>query len=231
MPGRIIQGIHNSRTRNPVFMMDEVDKLGIDFRGDPSSALLEVLDPEQNGAFRDNYLGVPFDLSSVLFITTANMLDTIQPAFRDRMEVISLPGYIEDEKVRIARRHLLPRQIRENGLPRGSLTVSDAMLREIIRGYTREAGLRNLEREIASLCRKVAMRIATGRKKPVVVTAAVLRRLLGPAPFGGEERLAKDSVGIATGLGWTPHGGAVLYVEAQAMNGKGGLLLTGQMGG
>jgi ATP-dependent Lon protease len=231
MPGRIIQGIHTSRARNPVFMMDEVDKLGIDFRGDPSSALLEVLDPEQNSTFRDNYLGVPFDLSGVLFITTANMIDTVQPAFRDRMEVITLPGYMEDEKMEIARRHLVPRQIRENGLPGGALTIPDPALREIIRGYTREAGLRNLEREIASLCRKTAMRIATGRRKGVTLTAAAVRRWLGPAKYGAEERLERDSVGIATGLGWTPAGGAVIYVEAQAMKGKGGLLLTGQMGG
>jgi len=231
MPGRIIQGIHTSRARNPVFMMDEVDKLGIDFRGDPSSALLEVLDPEQNSTFRDNYLGVPFDLSGVLFITTANMVDTVQPAFRDRMEVITLPGYMEDEKMEIARRHLVPRQIRENGLPRGALAIPDPALREIIRGYTREAGLRNLEREIASLCRKTAVRIATGRRQGVTLTPASVRRWLGPAKYGAEERLERDSVGIATGLGWTPAGGAVLYVEAQAMKGKGGLLLTGQMGG
>jgi len=230
MPGRIIQGVHQAGANNPVFMMDEVDKIGSDFRGDPSSALLEVLDPEQNNSFRDNYLAVPFDLSNVLFITTANILDTIQPAFRDRMEVIHLSGYTEEEKVQIARRHLVPKQLALHGLGEADLIFSDEMLREIIRGYTREAGLRNLEREIASVCRKVAMRFALGKRTPVVLDAAKLKRYLGPPRVLAEERLVRDQVGIATGLAWTPVGGEILYVEAQAMTGKGNLILTGQMG-
>jgi ATP-dependent Lon protease len=230
MPGRIIQGINQAKTNNPVFMMDEVDKLGSDFRGDPSSALLEVLDPEQNNSFRDNYLQVPFDLSNVLFITTANILDPIHPAFRDRMEIIMLSGYIDEEKIHIAKRHIIPRQIEANGLAGKDLSLPDPVVRAIIRGYTREAGLRNLEREIASICRKVAMRFASGHRKPVVMTEAGLPAYLGPVKIMPEERLAQDQVGIATGLAWTPFGGEVLFVEAQAMNGKGSLLLTGQMG-
>jgi len=210
--------------------MDEVDKLGADFRGDPSSALLEVLDPEQNNSFRDNYLGVPFDLSNVLFITTANILDTVHPAFRDRMEIITLSGYIEEEKVQIAKRYILPKQIKGNGLSSKDLILPDPVLRSIIKGYTREAGLRNLEREIAAICRRVAMRFAIGRRKAVVMTKARVRQYLGPTKNVEEERLSEDQVGIATGLAWTPYGGEVLFVEAQAMNGKGSLLLTGQMG-
>jgi ATP-dependent Lon protease len=230
MPGRIIQGVNQGGSNNPVFMMDEVDKIGADFRGDPSSALLEVLDPEQNNSFRDNYLGVPFDLSNVLFITTANVLDTIQPAFRDRMEVIYLSGYTEEEKVQIAKRHLIPRQLEAHGLRPQQVTFPEEMLREVIRGYTREAGLRNLEREIASICRKVAMRFAMGTRTPVTLDRARLRRYLGSAKVLPEERLARDQVGIATGLAWTPVGGEILYVEAQAMKGRGSLILTGQMG-
>lgn len=230
MPGRIIQGISQAKTNNPVFMMDEVDKVGSDFRGDPSSALLEVLDPEQNNTFRDNYLQVPFDLSHVLFITTANILDTIHPAFRDRMEIIPLSGYIEEEKAQIARRHIIPKQIAANGLTPRDLTLPDPVVRAIIRGYTREAGLRNLEREIAAICRKVATRMATGKRAPVVMTEARLHAYLGPTKIMPEERLARDQVGIATGLAWTQYGGEILFVEAQAMHGKGGLLLTGQMG-
>ena len=230
MPGRIIQGIHQAKSNNPVFMMDEVDKLGADFRGDPSSALLEVLDPEQNYSFRDNYLGVPFDLSNVLFITTANVLDTIHPAFRDRMEVITLSGYTEEEKVQIAQRHIIPKQLEANGLSGKDLTIPENVLRSIIRGYTREAGLRSLEREIAAICRKVATRVAMGRRKPVSMTASKVRSYLGPVRITSEERLVQDQVGIATGLAWTPFGGELLFVEAQAMSGKGGLILTGQMG-
>ncbi len=230
MPGRIIQGMHQAKSKNPVFMMDEVDKLGADFRGDPSSALLEVLDPEQNNSFRDNYLGVPFDLSNVLFITTANVLETIHPAFRDRMEVIFLSGYTEEEKIAIASRHILPRQLEGHGLTGKDLILSESMLQTIIRGYTREAGLRNLEREIAAICRKVVMKFAMGKRKPVVLTQAMLKNYLGPARHKSEERLGRDQVGIATGLAWTPVGGEVLFVEAQAMNGKGSLILTGQMG-
>jgi ATP-dependent Lon protease len=230
MPGRIIQGINQAKTNNPVFMMDEVDKLGADFRGDPSSALLEVLDPEQNNSFCDNYLGVPFDLSNVLFITTANVIDTIHPAFKDRMEVITLSGYTEEEKVQIAIRHIVPKQIAAHGLTAKDLIIPDAALRTIIRGYTREAGLRNLERENAAICRKVAMRFAMGKRKPVVMTAATVRSYLGPSRNISEERLMRDQVGIATGIAWTPSGGEILFVEAQAMSGKGGLILTGQMG-
>jgi ATP-dependent Lon protease len=230
MPGRIIQGIHQAKSNNPVFMMDEVDKLGADFRGDPSSALLEVLDPEQNYSFRDNYLGVPFDLSKVLFITTANVLDTIHPAFRDRMEIIALSGYTEEEKVQIARQHIVPKQIEAHGLTRKDLVIPDAILRSIARGYTREAGLRNMEREIGAICRKVAMRVAMGKRTPVTMTPSKVRNYLGPSKNMPEERLKHDQVGIATGLAWTPFGGEVLFVEAQAMNGKGGLTLTGQMG-
>jgi ATP-dependent Lon protease len=230
MPGRIVQGLHQAGSCNPVFMMDEVDKIGADFRGDPSSALLEVLDPEQNNTFRDNYLAVPFDLSSVLFVTTANVIDTIQPAFRDRMEVIHLSGYTEEEKLQIARRHLVPRQLEAHGLKATDLTFPDEALRAIIRSYTREAGLRNLEREIAAVCRKVAMRFALGHRAPVAIDRAKLRRFLGPARIVPEERLQRDTVGIAIGLAWTPVGGEILYVEAQAMRGKGSLILTGQMG-
>ena len=230
MPGKIIQGMQQAGSRNPVFMMDEVDKIGADFRGDPSSALLEVLDPEQNHAFRDNYLGVPYDLSRVLFITTANMLDTIQPAFLDRMEVIRLSGYTEQEKLEIARRYLLPRQIAAHGLKAKDLRLSAPVLRTIIRSYTREAGLRNLEREIASVCRKVAVKRAMGSKRATLISQASLPQYLGPPRNAPEERLARSQVGIATGLAWTPVGGDVLFVEAQAMAGKGQLILTGQMG-
>ncbi len=230
MPGRIVQGLHQAGSKNPVFMMDEVDKLGADFRGDPSSALLEVLDPEQNFSFRDNYLGVPFDLSDVLFITTANVLDTIQPAFRDRMEVINLSGYTEEEKVRIARRHLVPKQFAAHGLMARDIGISDSVLRTIIREYTREAGLRNLEREIATICRKVAMKFALGKRRRIVVSPDKLAGFLGPPRNMPEERLVRDQVGIATGLAWTPVGGEILFVEAQAMAGKGSLILTGQMG-
>jgi len=230
MPGRIVQGIHQAKSNNPVFMMDEVDKLGADFRGDPSSALLEVLDPEQNSTFRDNYLGVPFDLSNVLFITTANVLDTIHPAFRDRMEIITLSGYTEEEKVQIAKRHIIPKQLQAHGLSGKDLAIPDEELRAIIRGYTREAGLRNLEREIAAVCRKVVMRVAGGNRKPVLMNSVKVRSYLGPTRNGQEERLMHDQIGIATGLAWTPVGGEMLFVEAQAMNGKGSLILTGQMG-
>ena len=230
MPGRIVQEIHQAGSNNPVFMMDEVDKIGADFRGDPSSALLEVLDPEQNSTFRDNYLGVAFDLSHVLFITTANILDTIQPAFLDRMEVLRLSGYTEQEKLQIARRHLIPRQVEAQGLKAKDLKLSVPALRAMIRGYTREAGLRNLEREIGSICRKVAVRHATGRTRRVIITQKNLARFLGAPSKMPEERLLRSQVGIATGLAWTPVGGEILFVEAQAMAGKGNLILTGQMG-
>ena len=230
LPGRIVQGINQAATSNPVYILDEVDKIGADFRGDPSAALLEVLDPEQNKAFRDHYLGVPYDLSKVLFITTANVLDTIQPAFLDRMEVIRLSGYTLEEKLAIARRHLVPKQRKENGLGEKGITFPDDALRTVIEEYTREAGLRNLEREIGSCCRKVAVRFASGRTKPVTMTPALVRELLGVPKFRSDEALSRDEVGAATGLAWTAVGGDVLIVEARALKGKGRLQLTGQLG-
>jgi len=230
MPGRIIQGIHQAGANNPVFMMDEVDKIGADFRGDPSSALLEVLDPEQNNAFRDHYLGVPFDLTNVMFICTANLTDTIQPAFLDRMEVIRLSGYTEDEKLEIARRHLIPKQLEEHGLTPENLIFTDASLKAVVNSYTREAGLRNFEREIAQVARKVARKVAEGHTGTVRVTPGALGKYLGAAKTLPEERLKKDAVGIATGLAWTATGGDVLFVEASIMKGKGRLTLTGQLG-
>jgi ATP-dependent Lon protease len=230
MPGRIVQGIHQAGSTNPVFMLDEVDKIGQDFRGDPSSALLEVLDPEQNHNFRDHYLGVPFDLSDVMFITTANLLDPVQPAFRDRMEVISLSGYTEEEKVIIAQRHLVPRQIDQNGLKTSHIDFSENALRAMISDYTREAGLRGLERCIAAVCRKVARQIAEGRKRKVRVIASSLEGFLGAAPASREDALSTDQVGVATGLAWTESGGDVLFVEATTMKGQGALILTGHLG-
>jgi len=230
LPGRIVQGLHQVGTANPVFMLDEVDKIGADFRGDPSSALLEVLDPEQNHTFRDHYLGVAFDLSRVLFIATGNVTDTIQPAFLDRMEVINLSGYTEEEKVEIARRHLVPRQVEENGLTADLVDLTTPTLHTLIRGYTREAGLRNLERQIGSIFRKVAVKVAEGDRRPRRVTPAMVERLLGPRQFLPEEQLKEDRVGIATGLAYTTVGGDVLYVEALALPGKGELKLTGSLG-
>src|SRR5947208_3565338 len=217
MPGRIIQSIHQAGTNNPVFMMDEVDKIGADFRGDPSSAMLEVLDPEQNHAFRDNYLGVPFDLSNVMFITTANMLDPIQPAFRDRMEIIQLSGYTEEEKVEIAKRHLMPKQTAQHGLTNEQIQFTDEGLRTIINLYTQEAGLRNLEREIAAACRKVAKQVALGEKTTRKIHTDNLDQFLGRPKIFQEELLKRDQIGVATGLAWTPVGGDVLFVEATAM--------------
>src|SRR2546422_4889134 len=230
LPGRIIQSIHQAGTNNPVFMMDEVDKIGADFRGDPSSAMLEVLDPEQNFAFRDNYLGVPFDLSNVMFITTANMLDPIQPAFRDRMEIISLSGYTEEEKLEIAKRHLIPKQTAQHGLTNEQIQFTDEGLRTIINLYTQEAGLRNLEREIAAACRKVAKQVALGEKTTRKIHTDNLDQFLGRPKIFQEELLKRDQVGVATGLAWTPVGGDVLFVEATAIKGRGGLTLTGQLG-
>src|SRR5215470_3411868 len=230
MPGRVIQSIHQGGTNNPVFVMDEVDKIGADFRGDPSSALLEVLDPEQNFAFRDNYLGVPFDLSNVMFVTTANMLDPIQPAFRDRMEIIQLSGYTEEEKVEIAKRHLIPKQIEEHGLKKTQIQFTDEGIRAIINQYTQEAGLRNLEREIAAVCRKVAKQVATGEKKVRKIHTDNLDQILGRPKIFQEELLKRDQIGVATGLAWTPVGGDVPFVEATAMRGRGALTLTGQLG-
>jgi len=230
LPGQIIQGLRRCASRNPVFMLDEVDKLGADFRGDPASALLEVLDPEQNSTFIDHYLDVPFDLSRVMFITTANVLDTIPPPLRDRMEVLELPGYIEEEKLEIARRYLIPRQAAENGIKVEDVQIDDATLSLIISRYTLEAGLRNLEREIAKICRKVAMRRAEGGTGPVVVGAGDLDSFLGPERFAQEASERVSVPGVAVGLVWTPFGGHVLFIEATRMPGGKKLILTGQLG-
>lgn len=230
MPGRIIQAIKQASTRNPVIVLDEVDKLGTDFRGDPSSALLEVLDPEQNHTFSDHYLNVPFDLSKVMFLCTANHLETIPAALRDRMEVISLPGYTLQEKVEIARKHLLPKKIADNGLAEGDIALSDGALEKVIKEYTREAGLRNLERELASICRKLARRKAEGKKGPFKVEPKDVEKLLGAPRFVEDEKEKELMPGMALGLAWTPAGGEVLTVEASVMKGKGGLTLTGQLG-
>ncbi len=230
MPGRIIQGISQAGSNNPVFMLDEVDKIGSDYRGDPSSALLEVLDPEQNYSFRDHYLNVPFDLSNVMFVATANLLDPIQPAFRDRMEVISLSGYTEEEKIEIARRHLIPKQVEENGLSEAQMSFTDKAVQTIIQKYTREAGLRNLEREIAKTCRKLARRVADGESGPFKVTPVRAEELLGVPRVTPEMALLSNQVGVATGLAWTAAGGEILFVEATIMPGKGRLILTGHLG-
>ncbi|MCX6377038.1 MAG: endopeptidase La, partial [Armatimonadetes bacterium] len=232
LPGQIIQGIRRAGSKNPVFMMDEVDKVGADFRGDPSAALLEVLDPEQNTQFRDHYLEVPFDLSRTLFITTANLLDPILPPLKDRMEILELAGYTEEEKVMIAKRHLIPKQLAEHGLKLDEhITIEDDALRMLIRGYTREAGVRNLEREIAAICRKVTRRFAEGQTDPVRVDSDKLTEYLGAPRYQYEEVVNRTRVpGVATGLAWTPVGGDVLFVEATKMPGKRELLLTGMLG-
>jgi ATP-dependent Lon protease len=230
MPGRIIQAIQQAGTNNPLIMLDEIDKVGADFRGDPSSALLEVLDPEQNYSFRDNYLGVAFDLSNVIFMTTANILDTVQSALRDRMEVIRLAGYTEEEKLEIARRHLLPKQMEETGITAKNLNISRSALLAMVQRYTQEAGLRQLEREIGSICRKVARRLGEGQEGVVRVSANNLHEFLGAPKIIPEEVLKKDQIGVATGLAWTAVGGDVLFVEALRMKGKGTLVLTGQLG-
>jgi ATP-dependent Lon protease len=230
LPGRIIQGMRKTESSNPVFMMDEIDKLGMDFRGDPSSALLEVLDPEQNFSFSDHYLEVPFDLSKVMFITTANYLDPIPPALKDRMEVLELPGYTEEEKLSIAKKFLIPKQLKEHGLTPESITIEDNAIKAIIGTYTREAGLRNLERSIATLCRKVAKEIAAGRAKSVTVKEESLGDLLGPAIFFKEVAERVGEPGVATGLAWTPSGGDILFIESTYMPGSGRLTLTGQLG-
>ncbi len=231
LPGNIIQAIRRAESRAPVFMLDEIDKLGMGgFRGDPSSALLEVLDPEQNSKFRDNYLGVDFDLSRVMFITTANMLETVPGPLRDRMEVIQLPGYTEEEKVEIAKRYLVKRQMEANGLKPEQATIADAALVAIVRDYTREAGVRNLEREIGSVLRHVAMRIAEGKAESVTIDAADLHGVLGPRKFEAETALRTGMPGVATGLAWTPVGGDILFVEATKIPGSGKLILTGQLG-
>ncbi|TYB33666.1 MAG: endopeptidase La [Flexistipes sinusarabici] len=231
LPGKIIQGIKNTGKNNPVFMLDEIDKLGMDFRGDPSSALLEVLDPEQNSSFVDHYLGVPFDLSRVFFITTANYLDPIPPALKDRMEVIRIPGYTEDEKIKIAENYLIPRQIKENGLGEKKVQFTRKAIFEIIDGYTRESGLRNLERTIGKICRKIARKVAEGvDKEAFKITPKTVEKFLGPRKFEDEEELKTNEVGIVTGLAWTPYGGEVLFVECNKYKGKGNMVVTGQLG-
>jgi ATP-dependent Lon protease len=231
LPGQIIQGLRRAESKNPVFILDEIDKLGSDFRGDPSSALLEVLDPEQNNTFRDHYLDVPFDLSEVLFITTANVLDPVPPALRDRMEVLELAGYTEEEKLKIATDHLVDKQVKNHGLTSEYLRFESDALRQVIRGYTREAGVRNLEREIGSLCRKVARRRAEGNEAPILIAPAVVVDMLGAPKFLDEEmeERTKDP-GVAIGLAWTPTGGEVLFIEASRMTGTAALTLTGQLG-
>src|ERR1700693_2984368 len=232
LPGQIIQGIRRAETKDPVFMLDEIDKVGRDFRGDPASALLEALDPEQNSSFRDNYLDVTFDLSKVLFITTANMLDPIAEPLRDRMEIIELQGYSEEEKLHIARRYLVPRQVEENGITAEQIEFPDEALRYVIRHYTREAGVRSRERTIGTICRKQARRLAEGKPEKLVVTQEIIQEFLGGIKIRTEgeieERTARP--GVAVGLAWTPSGGDVLFVEANAMKGKGGFTMTGQIG-
>ncbi len=232
LPGRIVQTMRTAGTVNPLFMLDEVDKVGLDFRGDPSAALLEVLDPEQNSEFSDHYLDVPYDLSKVMFITTANILEPVPPALRDRMEVIEFPGYIEEEKLAIARKFLIPRQLAENGLdtPERSLTFSEKALRVMIRDYTYEAGVRNLEREIANVCRKVARRVAEGKHSPRGVGVQSLAKYLGPPRFLRDDGEQTDEIGLAIGIAWTEAGGDLLPVEVTLMEGKGSLMLTGQLG-
>ncbi|MGZ6275049.1 MAG: endopeptidase La [Syntrophales bacterium] len=230
LPGRIIQGIRRAESNNPVFVLDEIDKVGSDFRGDPSSALLEVLDPEQNYSFMDHYLDVSFDLSHVIFITTANILDTIPPPLRDRMEVIELPGYTLDEKIKIAERYLIPRQTTANGLNQGQISFTKSAITLIISGYTREAGLRNLEREIGTICRGVASMVAGGELEKASITVKDLHRYLGPIRIMSEVSARTSKPGVATGLAWTPTGGDILFIEATAMKGKKGLTLTGQLG-
>ncbi|NGZ08095.1 MAG: endopeptidase La [Nitrospira sp. LK70] len=230
LPGRIIQGMKQAGTGNPVFMLDEVDKVGMDFRGDPSAALLEVLDPEQNSAFTDHYLGVPFDLTEVMFITTANVIDPILPALRDRMEIIEIPGYTEEEKLGIAQKYLIPRQLEEHGITSKHVRLTEPAIRQIISHYTREAGVRNLEREIANVMRKVAKKVAEGKGLGFPIEPSNLHKYLGVPKYVPEAELEKDEIGVATGLAWTESGGDVLYIEATVMKGKGQLTLTGHLG-
>jgi len=230
LPGRILQGLKQAGANNPVFMLDELDKLGYDYKGDPSSALLEVLDPEQNNTFSDHYINQPFDLSNVMFVATANQMDPIPSALRDRMEVINLAGYTEEEKLEIAKRYLVPRQIKENGLKPKHISFDDETISEIISKYTREAGLRNLEREIGKVCRKVARKVAEGNPRLVKVTAKSLHTYLGAPKYVREEDLDKNEIGVVNGLAWTPVGGEILHIEASLMAGKAALTLTGQLG-
>ena len=230
MPGRIIQGLKQAGTKNPVFLLDEVDKLGVSFQGDPASALLEVLDPAQNDSFTDHYLGVPFDLSEVLFIATANFLQNIPGALLDRMEVVEFSGYTESEKEEIARRYLIPRQLEENGLAGKTVTIADEALREIISGYTRESGVRQLEREISKVARKVARRFAADGASEIGIDATTMNELLGRPKVHPEKAAGQDAIGVATGMYYSPVGGDIMFVEASTMPGKGELVLTGQLG-
>ena len=230
LPGRIIQGLKQAGTSNPVFMMDEVDKVGQDFRGDPSAALLEVLDPEQNHAFSDHYLGVPFDLSEVMFITTANLMDPILSALRDRMEIIEIPGYTEEEKLGIAQRYLIPRQLKEHGITEEHIRITESGLHTIVSHYTREAGVRSLDREIANVMRKVAKKVAEGKVQCYSITPANVHKFLGVPKYLPEAEQEEDEIGVSTGLAWTESGGDVLYIEATVMKGKGQLTLTGHLG-
>ena len=231
MPGRIIQGLKTVKSNNPIFMMDEIDKIGSDYRGDPSSALLEVLDPEQNFEFSDHYLNLPFDLSKVMFITTANMSDTIPSPLLDRMEVIRLSGYTQEEKLVIAKRYLVPRQLKENGIDTSHIKLQDETLSHIITHYTYEAGLRNLEREIGKICRKIARKIAEGGKGPYSITKLTLDKYLGPPKSIPDSEIETlDQPGLVTGLAWTEVGGEILHIEVNLMPGKGKLILTGQLG-
>ena len=230
LPGRIVQGLRNAGSNNPLFILDEVDKLGADFRGDPASALLEVLDPEQNNTFVDHYLDVPLDLSKVLFLTTANMLDTIPHALRDRMEVLELPGYTEEEKLQIVERHIIPKQLADHGLGDTKIEFTRPAVAEIIRSHTREAGLRNLEREIARVCRKIARSITEGETAPESITVEMLQRYLGPPKFFSEVAERTNEPGVATGLAWTPNGGDIIFIESTRMAGQKGLTLTGSLG-
>ena len=230
MPGRIIHGLKQAGTNNPIFVLDEIDKLGNDFRGDPASALLEVLDPEQNNSFRDHYLNVAYDLSNVMFIATCNVLENIPSALRDRMEVIQLSGYTEEEKFFISNKYLIPKQTAENGLKPAQIDITPEAIKTVVGQYTREAGLRNLERLVATLCRKTARFVAEGKSEKTVIDKSTVYKMLGPAPYMREDNQEQDEVGIATGLAWTSVGGEILYVETTTMRGKGGLTLTGQLG-
>jgi ATP-dependent Lon protease len=230
MPGRIIQAMKRAGTRNPLFMLDEIDKLGNDFRGDPSAALLEVLDPEQNFSFADHYLDLDFDLSHILFITTANYLDTIPPALQDRMEIIEFSGYLEEEKLEICRQFLVKQQLESHGLAEKEIDLTGEGLQAIIREYTQEAGVRNLEREVANVCRKIARDVAEERPFPQIIGAEEVENLLGPPRFSSEMLQDEDQVGIATGAAWTAAGGAIMFIEVNLMPGKGNLTLTGQLG-
>ena len=230
MPGKILQSLRRAGSRNPLFMIDEVDKIGMDFRGDPASALLEVLDPEQNNTFTDLYLDLPFDLSRVMFITTANRLDTIPDPLRDRMEILHLPGYVEEEKLDIARQYLIPRQVAEHGLAKDHVTFTEEAMKEIIRGYTADSGLRKLEQQIATVCRKVARDVAVGKGRARSVDVRDLQEFLGPIIFIPEVAERTDEVGVSTGLAWTSAGGDILFIEASKMKGNGLLSITGQLG-